>query len=1075
MELERLDLAGLELERRADGLGVDQVRQDVGRLGRRAVGDRARDRLAGQELHAAGGEVDAAAEARRRLAERDAEVEHADAQVVELDDAGEADLLRRGRGDRRRRVVRPRRDLARLDVGRRLARLVAQLRAAEVEAVLVDHEAGLDLAVDRDGRDHAGDAEARELDHRRLQDDELLLAALVLRRVVVRVVVDAQAGAGRVEDVRDRRPEAADLEAPLAGRAEGLEQLRRVAQRARRLGDVDRHVERALDLVEEHARAAVLLLRLGVRRRRRSAACAAEGEARLVHLDRDRDDERAALEGHAREADGRVDELERPDARARALRGRAGQVVRVDRERAGRAARVRERVVGLLDLPGGAGAAVPADRDEADVDRARREHVLLREARLRPQEVAVRVRGDELRRRRAVDEAAADDVEVDPIDGAGQLDLVAVDALEHAAGEARVEDDVDVRPRRELVEVDDRAVERARQLRRRHRRGRRHGRGGGDAGRRALEVDAEELVLADVLDAARVLERVREEADLDGVERVGVLGERPGVAVVEEVRVRRVLRRAAVDDDVRRGAADERELGRRVEDRVGVHRDRHAGRRVDVEVAEEDVDRPGQRVHVDALAVERLRQVGDRGAQLGGRRRQRDDLLVEQLEAGDAPVDELEALAAAEREARVALEREDLGQVAAERHRDLDRGVEHLGVDDAVRLDREADRAAQREDPGHADRQLVRGRRRQALRGEAGLELLHVAVRGERHHDRLGGRAAGGRQRDRVDDRLARAVDQDADRAADRQALEPDQRGGAGREDRERVVGRDRRVVVRAGELDDADGRARDEHADRVGVDRAVGVAVRAGAEEQLDVLGAVDEAVRPRVAVRVGAAEREVAAQRQERREVDRDVAERQLERVGRHLDAQRRAADGDRLVDGGAQRVDLQDDLAARAHDRRRHHEAAAEDARDAVRHRRLTRHRRVDDESALAVRQRDLARERVEERRLDAHLGRADLEHLARLRARADRQLLDREVAVERDRVLAGDLDGDVDVEHLEPEHRAGADVELLRFGGARQVELLDHALVRGVDRDGDLAGVERQAGVRVADVEAEVARA
>ena len=96
VELEaRLTCRRGELERRAHGLGV-RVQRQVGRLGGRAVGDRAGDRLAGQELDAAGGEEDAAAEVDLgRRAEGDAEVLDADPQVVELEDRAERDLLRR--------------------------------------------------------------------------------------------------------------------------------------------------------------------------------------------------------------------------------------------------------------------------------------------------------------------------------------------------------------------------------------------------------------------------------------------------------------------------------------------------------------------------------------------------------------------------------------------------------------------------------------------------------------------------------------------------------------------------------------------------------------------------------------------------------------------------------------------------------------------------------------------------------------------------------------------------------------------------------------------------------------------
>ena len=204
LNLNALTSPCVELERRARRPRCRAVRPAVPRLGGQAVGDRRRDRLAGQELRAAGGEVDRAAERRRRV-RRSVTVKSidADAQVVELEDAAEARSSagavggaggRAGGGvaGRRRRPAgggRLRRRLARACSAARRGRAGSRRSSDPTRPGWTRcRSAG-------DGRDHAGDAEARELDQRGLERAGSPAAALVLRRVVVRVVGDPEAAA----------------------------------------------------------------------------------------------------------------------------------------------------------------------------------------------------------------------------------------------------------------------------------------------------------------------------------------------------------------------------------------------------------------------------------------------------------------------------------------------------------------------------------------------------------------------------------------------------------------------------------------------------------------------------------------------------------------------------------------------------------------------------------------------------------------------------------------------------------------------------------------------------------------
>ena len=133
LELERVDLAGGEGQLEAQRLVVERAVR-VAVVGRQAVGDRRVERLAREELGAAGGEEDRAAERLRALGEVDAEVLDADPQVVELEDAVEADRARR---DERVRV----RGRGRVRVHGLAA--VLELRLAEREAGVADDQAGL--------------------------------------------------------------------------------------------------------------------------------------------------------------------------------------------------------------------------------------------------------------------------------------------------------------------------------------------------------------------------------------------------------------------------------------------------------------------------------------------------------------------------------------------------------------------------------------------------------------------------------------------------------------------------------------------------------------------------------------------------------------------------------------------------------------------------------------------------------------------------------------------------------------------------------------------------------------------
>ncbi len=152
-------------------------------------------------------------------AERDAEVLDADAQVVELEDRAEGDLLR----------------------GARAARAVDQLGLAELEAVGAHDEArdrdvvglGRRALVVGVGIDRAGDAEGRQRDLGRVDDDQRLRLAAVVGGLVVRVVADLDALAGDLEGAADGDLERVDAERERAGDVERAED-RRPGWRSRR-------------------------------------------------------------------------------------------------------------------------------------------------------------------------------------------------------------------------------------------------------------------------------------------------------------------------------------------------------------------------------------------------------------------------------------------------------------------------------------------------------------------------------------------------------------------------------------------------------------------------------------------------------------------------------------------------------------------------------------------------------------------------------------------------------------------------------------------------------------------------
>ena len=103
IELERVHLAVGERQAQAHGFRIRHARQILCRLCCHAIGDRRGDGTAGEELRAAGRHEDRTAELHRIFRVKiHREVRHANAQVIELQDAPEANLRGRRRGRSRR-------------------------------------------------------------------------------------------------------------------------------------------------------------------------------------------------------------------------------------------------------------------------------------------------------------------------------------------------------------------------------------------------------------------------------------------------------------------------------------------------------------------------------------------------------------------------------------------------------------------------------------------------------------------------------------------------------------------------------------------------------------------------------------------------------------------------------------------------------------------------------------------------------------------------------------------------------------------------------------------------------------
>ena len=221
-------------------------------------------------------------------------------------------------------------------------------------------------------------------------------------------------------------------------------------------------------------------------------------------------------------------------------------------------------------------------------------------------------------------------------------------------------------------------------------------------------------------------------------------------------------------------------------------------------------------------------------------------------------------------------DRERLGGRAVERNRDADRRALDVDVDAARGRDGEVDRAGDLDDAAEVD-----GGRSSGRPARPDAELLDVRRRRERDGD-----VRVRRDRDRGVDDAPGLVDAHDDRRAQMdEAAETDERRRAFPVDRE----------LSAAEVDDADLAAGDEDADRVGIDVAVREPVRAVAEEELDVLCAVEGGTRKGTGAGLDG---EVAGEREDVAEVDRDVREIQAEGVRRNVDADRGAVDGDRLI---------------------------------------------------------------------------------------------------------------------------------------------------------------------------------
>ena len=213
------------------------------------------------------------------LAEGNAEVADADAQVVELEDALDANLAS-----------------AATRLGRcgfawihgRSRRRVNQLRFADVEAIVVDHQARAAVA----RRNLSCDAEGWEGDRCRLQDENLFARPAIGFLIVIRVPIEDDARTGHLQGIRDLDFQASDLDAELARYFEGITQIAAARNRAQGGEYVDIDIEGSQQASELGGNAAV-----GLRRAWRSGTgIAAEIEAGFVDANADGNHELAVLE-----------------------------------------------------------------------------------------------------------------------------------------------------------------------------------------------------------------------------------------------------------------------------------------------------------------------------------------------------------------------------------------------------------------------------------------------------------------------------------------------------------------------------------------------------------------------------------------------------------------------------------------------------------------------------------------------------------------------------------------------------------------------------------------------------------
>ena len=184
LEHQALDLAMLEFEGDADGLGIRYAGRNIGLSGK-AVADGRGNGLAREQLGAARCDEYRAVEV-DCLAEGDLEVGHADAQVVEFQDTRKADLAGTAGGLGRVRATTA-------------TRLVDELRLADVEAVNIDNQPRVAVV----GIDHSRDAERREGDGGLLHHQQPLAGSAIVLRLVVRIPVENDAAARDLEDIRD--------------------------------------------------------------------------------------------------------------------------------------------------------------------------------------------------------------------------------------------------------------------------------------------------------------------------------------------------------------------------------------------------------------------------------------------------------------------------------------------------------------------------------------------------------------------------------------------------------------------------------------------------------------------------------------------------------------------------------------------------------------------------------------------------------------------------------------------------------------------------------------------------------